>query len=167
VAVRGKKLFKLVAAAGDRSDSSSFSKGAAADKNCEENHKSNSNSSSRIDLLSPLPEDVLCRITSFLDARSLLQMRLINHSFKKLAARNAAGWDNLTENLWKDKAHVCAEALHMRNNTGTPAGSATAQQPVQDNNKTTTAAAATTIFIIAVCQHTNCRCYKSVKITTI
>jgi hypothetical protein len=135
VAVRGKKMFKLVAAAGDRSDSSlSLSKREAADNINNDSQKCNKNSSSHIDLLSPLPEDVLCRITSFLDARSLLQMRLINHFFQILAARNAAGWDNLTDNLWKDKVHVCAEARHMRNTTATPADSATTQQPDQENS---------------------------------
>jgi hypothetical protein len=128
VAVRGKKMFKLVAAVGNHSSSSSSSsssKRSAADKNNVQNesHKCSSNNNNgnndhlksgpTMDLLSPLPEDMLCRITSFLDARSLLQMRTINRSFHVQAARNAAGWDNLCTELWKEKIHVCAEAIHM------------------------------------------------------
>jgi hypothetical protein len=142
VAVRGKKMFKLVAAAAVGDHSSSLKRAA------DDSSSNTKNNTTTMDLVSPLPDDVLCRITSFLDARSLLQMRLINHSFHKQAARNAAGWDNLCQELWKDKIHVCAEAVHMRShnrghgsdsgNTGmaTAAGSATAaqQQTAQDRN---------------------------------
>jgi hypothetical protein len=73
-----------------------------------------------IDRISPLPEDILCRITCFLDARSLLEMRTINRYFHSQAASNAAGWDNLCRDLWKDKIHVCANALIARSSSIQP-----------------------------------------------
>ena len=60
--------------------------------------------------LSGMPTDVIYNVTSFLDAKSLLNMRVLNRSFRVIASHNSAGWDLLCENLWKTKVHVRAEA---------------------------------------------------------
>lgn len=64
--------------------------------------------------LTGLPEDAICNITSFLDARTLLDMRLLNHSFRSLASLPNAGWTNLCNRLWSEKVHVCPSALNCQ-----------------------------------------------------
>lgn len=58
------------------------------------------------DLCSVLPEDLICRVTSFLDVRSLLRMRHCDRILKDLATRNEAGWDSICRKLWAAKVHV-------------------------------------------------------------
>lgn len=60
--------------------------------------------------LSALPEDVICNITSYLSVRTLLDMRLLNHSFRSLASQESAGWGNLCDKLWSRKIHVSPAA---------------------------------------------------------
>ena len=60
--------------------------------------------------LSGLPTDVIYNVTSFLDAQSLLNMRVLNRTFRVIASHNSAGWDLLCDKLWKSKVHVRAEA---------------------------------------------------------
>lgn len=60
--------------------------------------------------LKALPEDLVFRITGFLDAPSLLQLRCVNRAYYHLASQNEAGWDYLCELLWRDKIHVAPEA---------------------------------------------------------
>lgn len=60
--------------------------------------------------LSRIPDDIICKITSFLDVHSLLNMRVLNRSFRSLTSQSSAGWDNLCEQLWKTKVHVCPHA---------------------------------------------------------
>lgn len=60
--------------------------------------------------LKVLPEDLIFRITGFLDAPSLLQLRCVNRAYYRLASQNEAGWDYLCEVLWRDKIHVAPEA---------------------------------------------------------
>jgi len=62
------------------------------------------------DRLSALPEDILCRILTFIDARSLLRVRGMSTQFRRNATLNASGWDNLCVSLWKDKIHVSPAA---------------------------------------------------------
>lgn len=57
-------------------------------------------------LCSSLPDDLICKVTSFLDVKSLLQIRTCNHYLKELASRNEAGWKGFCRNLWSDKVHV-------------------------------------------------------------
>mmetsp|Transcript_22182 Transcript_22182/g.54933 ORF Transcript_22182/g.54933 Transcript_22182/m.54933 type:complete len:405 (-) Transcript_22182:78-1292(-) len=64
----------------------------------------------RTEMLSQLPDDVLCNLMSFLDANALCKMRMINKKFKRLASKNSAGWDHLCQSLWKAKIHVSREA---------------------------------------------------------
>lgn len=65
--------------------------------------------------LSSLPEELLCNIMSFLDAKSLLETRCLNRSFRTLASQGDAGWDNLCQRLWADKVHVPREARELSN----------------------------------------------------
>jgi hypothetical protein len=67
-------------------------------------------------LLTDLPTEVLCKITACLDAPGLLRLRLVNRFYSRLAARNEAGWELLCAQLWKDKVHVAAEAVELREN---------------------------------------------------
>ena len=60
--------------------------------------------------LSGLPTDVIYNVTSFLDAKSLLNMRVLNRNFRVVASHNSAGWDLLCGRLWKSKVHVRTEA---------------------------------------------------------
>ncbi|CAB9528357.1 expressed unknown protein [Seminavis robusta] len=57
-------------------------------------------------LCSSLPDEVICRITNFLNVRSLLKVRQCCRNWKKLASRNEAGWENLCRKLWARKVHV-------------------------------------------------------------
>jgi hypothetical protein len=64
------------------------------------------------DPLTPLPEDVLTRITGFLDAKSLSRgLGCVNRTYRGLCGRNEAGWDHLCLDRWRDKVHVAAAAL--------------------------------------------------------
>ena len=72
------------------------------------------NNSANLKLLD-LPEEILTRVTGFLDAPELLRIRLVNQYLASLAARNDAGWKTLCDRLWSDKAHVCSEAWALRN----------------------------------------------------
>jgi hypothetical protein len=56
--------------------------------------------------LGSLPDDLVCGITSYLNAESLLTVRLLNTSFRDLASTGAAGWEGLCHYLWKDKVHI-------------------------------------------------------------
>lgn len=64
-------------------------------------------------LCSLLPDDLICKVTSFLDVASLLHVRKCSRYLRDLASRNEAGWECLCKKLWADKAHVpsVAEAL--------------------------------------------------------
>lgn len=57
------------------------------------------------DILSTLPDDLLVRITAFLDASSLLQLRVLNRTFQRVCH-----WDAQCQALWLDKIHVCPQA---------------------------------------------------------
>jgi len=61
--------------------------------------------------LAQLPDDIVWRISGFLNASSLLQMRCLNRKYKSLCARNEAGWKNLCEKLWSTKVHVAECSL--------------------------------------------------------
>lgn len=60
--------------------------------------------------LSGMPDDVICNVTSYLDVPSLLNMRVLNRSFRSLTSQSNAGWEKLCEQLWHTKVHVCPEA---------------------------------------------------------
>lgn len=53
-----------------------------------------------------LPDDLLCQVLSYLDVKSLLQSRCLNQSFRRLASKDSAGWENLCRTLWANKVHV-------------------------------------------------------------
>lgn len=59
-------------------------------------------------LCSSLPDDLICKVTSFLDAPSLMQVRKCNRHLRDLASRNEAGWEYLCQKLWSSKIHVPA-----------------------------------------------------------
>ena len=59
-------------------------------------------------LTKSLPDDLIQKVTSFLDVLSLLQVRACSHTLKDLASQNAAGWEHLCRSLWADKVHVLA-----------------------------------------------------------
>lgn len=61
-------------------------------------------------MLSSLPEDLQCQITSFLNVPCLLRMRLLNHRYREVASRNEAGWISLCKRLWNDKIHIPRQA---------------------------------------------------------
>lgn len=56
-------------------------------------------------LWSSLPDDLICKMTSFLDVHSLLQVRKCNRYLRDLASRNEAGWEKLCSRLWCNKIH--------------------------------------------------------------
>ncbi|GKY98778.1 hypothetical protein MPSEU_000834000 [Mayamaea pseudoterrestris] len=58
-----------------------------------------------VDVFQLLPDDVIVRMTGFLDASSLLQVRVVNQTFCRLA-----DWDMQCQTLWHDKIHVCPVA---------------------------------------------------------
>ena len=60
--------------------------------------------------LSAMPTDVIYNVASFLDVNSLLNVRVLNRSFRVIASHNSAGWDSLCETFWKTKVHVRPEA---------------------------------------------------------
>eukprot|EP00980_Cylindrotheca_fusiformis_P010230 scaffold2271_cov130-Cylindrotheca_fusiformis.AAC.25 len=60
--------------------------------------------------LGGMPDDITCNITSYLDVRSLLNMRMLNRSFRSLTSQSSAGWEKLCMDLWETKVHVCPEA---------------------------------------------------------
>jgi hypothetical protein len=64
----------------------------------------------KTEMFSQLPDDVLCKVMSFMDATTLCIMRVLNRKFKRSASKNSAGWDNLCRNLWKEKIHVSRQA---------------------------------------------------------
>ena len=61
--------------------------------------------------LCALPDDIVCGITSFLDAKSLVTIRLLSRSFRTLASQGSSGWENLCRQLWKTKVHVPPAAI--------------------------------------------------------
>jgi hypothetical protein len=63
-----------------------------------------------VDLLRALPDDLLYRVTGFLNARSLLNMQQVNRTYLRICRQNKAGWDGLCDVLWADKIHVADEA---------------------------------------------------------
>lgn len=58
-----------------------------------------------------LPEDLLCKVTCFLDVGSLMQIQRCNRHLNQLASRNEAGWRNLCYQLWSDKVHVLPQLV--------------------------------------------------------
>jgi hypothetical protein len=68
----------------------------------------------KYEYLPVIPDDLLCRVISYLDAPSLCRMRLVNSFCYKLASSNEA-WGDLCLSTWKRKVHVPAEAIHMDN----------------------------------------------------
>lgn len=60
--------------------------------------------------LPQLPEELLFRISSFLDVISLVDLGTTNRYFHALCQRNQAGWTNLCLQLWDTKIHVAPEA---------------------------------------------------------
>ena len=60
--------------------------------------------------LPQLPEDLLFRISSFLDVCSLVYLGTANRYFHELCQRNQAGWMNLCRQLWNTKIHVAPQA---------------------------------------------------------
>jgi F-box-like len=79
--------------------------------------KANMNSDERPKLdivpqLGKLPDDLVAKILSFLDAASLVRQRSLNRSFRRLASDTTL-WQGLCYNLWKDKIHVEREARDL------------------------------------------------------
>ena len=72
--------------------------------------------------LQDLPEEVLYKITSHLDAPDLLRLRRVNTFWAALAARNAAGWQALVVRLWHDKGHVCPTARTLQQQASSAQG---------------------------------------------
>jgi len=66
-------------------------------------------------LLSVIPDDVLERSLSFLDAPSLIRVRAVNRKCRNLASANEL-WEGLCQTLWRDKVHVAPEAVQCTEN---------------------------------------------------
>lgn len=60
--------------------------------------------------LSEIPDELVCRMTAFLDVSSLLTMRFVNKRMGQIATTDEAGWSNHCKWLWKDKVHVSQDA---------------------------------------------------------
>lgn len=65
-----------------------------------------------------LPEELLYRISSFLDVASLLNLGTTHRHFHELCQRSPAGWTNLCLQLWKTKIHVAPEARAIVHENG-------------------------------------------------
>jgi F-box-like len=65
-------------------------------------------------LFASLPEEVTCKVMSYLDINSLLDMRRINRSFHTLASTDSAGWRNHFQQLRENKIHIPPAALVSR-----------------------------------------------------
>lgn len=76
-------------------------------------------------LTKSLPDDLIHKVTSFLDVQSLLQVRACSHSLKELASRNEAGWERLCRTLWADKVHVLAGMQKPMPLSRSPSGTTT------------------------------------------
>lgn len=59
---------------------------------------------------SELPDELICKVASFLDVPTLSSARCANQRFKGLMSRNEAGWLHLCQRLWSSKLHVLPEA---------------------------------------------------------
>jgi len=57
------------------------------------------------DHLSELPEEILCRVTSFLNAKSLYELHCVNPHYHSICLQRKAGWEYLCQYLWKTKVH--------------------------------------------------------------
>jgi len=64
-----------------------------------------------IDPCKVLPEHILFRITSALDHASLVRLSECNLYYRTVCRRNEAGWEQLCEQEWATKVHVCDEAV--------------------------------------------------------
>ena len=63
-------------------------------------------------LLSTLPDEIIYRITSFLDAQSLLlSLGCVNKEFNTMVQDNEAGWDTLCRSKWNNKCHISTQAI--------------------------------------------------------
>ena len=59
-------------------------------------------STPRLFTLANIPDDLLCRVTVYLDVASLLRMCCLNRRFRYVSSLPESGWDNLCQQLWKD-----------------------------------------------------------------
>lgn len=64
-----------------------------------------------------LPEELLCRITSCLDARSLLNLGAVSRYYRSVCYKNQAGWEHLCRHKWKTKIHVSPQAVKILQQT--------------------------------------------------
>jgi hypothetical protein len=55
-----------------------------------------------------LPDDLLVRMVSFLDAASFLQLRMVHPTFCRIC-----GWKVQCQALWRHKIHVCPQAVAL------------------------------------------------------
>lgn len=62
--------------------------------------------------LEQLNDDMLFRVTGFLDAPSLLTMRCLSRRYLKLCSSNQAGWDGLCHKLWENKVNLQYSGSH-------------------------------------------------------
>jgi hypothetical protein len=62
---------------------------------------------------SELPDELLCRVASFLDAPTLINARCVSTKFKLLLSANEAGWPLHCQQLWSQRLHVAPAAKRM------------------------------------------------------
>ena len=62
-------------------------------------------------ITSSLPDDLVCKVLSFLDVGSLKRIRFCSRHLNVLASRNDAGWENICRQLWSRKVHVPASII--------------------------------------------------------
>jgi hypothetical protein len=61
-----------------------------------------------------LPDEIICKIFSYLDIESLIESRCVSQRFKTLASRDDAGWKSMCNVLWRRKAHVCWRSIQLK-----------------------------------------------------
>jgi len=64
------------------------------------------------DAFAILSDDVIYYVCSYLDVLSLISFSECSRFLNKLTSKSEASWSEKCELLWKDKVHVCKEALN-------------------------------------------------------
>ncbi|KAL7463896.1 hypothetical protein ACHAXS_004249 [Conticribra weissflogii] len=76
----------------------------------------------RIDLISTgfIPDDIVAHILTFLDVKSLVDLRECNKNLLLAASNNSAGWTHHCKLLWSSKVIVCSDARDLLDNPNAP-----------------------------------------------
>jgi len=65
-----------------------------------------------------IPDEMVTRATSFLDVKSLLNLRVTCRAMRDISSRDEAGWVDACRRLWQEKVNICQEAIEMIESSG-------------------------------------------------